>query len=87
MLIIYTIDNKLHIQSSHIIKKGRVKIFDGTGKTVETGRLKNGLFYSKRLNLKSGRYLVKVEWDGGHEHKHIYIKQPTNKSESTTDTM
>jgi hypothetical protein len=79
-MIIYTSNNILFVNSQYIVKKGIIRIFNDKGDVIDEKLMEGGLFFSGKLNLDDGKYLIKVITEYGELDKRISVLNNKNLS-------
>ena len=72
-MIIFTINKTIFISSYDIIKNGKVLVLDESGNIVGRTKIVNKDFHSYSLEVKRGKYYVRIETEYEVVTKTVYL--------------
>ncbi len=72
-VLIYAIDEKLHIHSDHVIQNGTIQVYDGAGNKILQKPVDGTEYFSINMNVIRGIYLVRLNTETQSIEKKTFI--------------
>lgn len=79
-MLIYAIDNELFVHADRVVEEGRLTVVNVEHEVVENIELHRDNFFCLKLDIPTGKYLIRLTCAGAQIEKSVFIKRVANGS-------